>query len=160
MNADDRKEFFTLIAMTAEAYGTTDLTKTRLALMFDDLSEYDIGDIAKALREHRKSCKWFPKVSEIVERMQPNTDQTALIAWSQALPLLRDSRNAKSDDPITEKVIQDLGGWFQLGMKSTSELVWVEKEFEKRYAMYAEHGTTDTAKLLGHRNGLRLVGRD
>jgi hypothetical protein len=159
MTDDDKKAFYTLIAITAEAYDVTIQSKTRLAVLFDDLREYSIEQIAKALREHRQESKWFPKVSEIVARIRPDTAQAALIAWAEVLPMLRDSRNAKSPDPVAEKVVQDLGGWTRLGQQTPDQLTWTEKEFAKRYAMYHEHGI-DAAKLLGHRGGLRLVGRD
>lgn len=159
MTDDDKRAFFALIATTAEAYDSPALSKARLALMFDDLREFSIEQVAEALREHRKSCKWFPKTSELVERMRPNNEQAALVAWAAVLPLLRDSRNAFSADPITERVVQDLGGWTRIAHTDQDKLVWTEKEFVRRYQIYAEHGT-DTRLLLGRRQGLRLIGRD
>jgi hypothetical protein len=158
MNIEDKKAFFTLVAMTAEAYDVTNISKGRLALMFDDLQDYSIEQIAAAFREHRRACKWFPKVSELIERMTPNTEQVAMVAWAEVLPLLRDSRNAKSPDAVTERVIQDLGGWVRLGQQTSDQLVWTAKEFAQRYAMYAEHGS-DMPRISGPRNGLRLIGR-
>lgn len=159
MTDDDKREFFTLIAVTAEAYDMPNLSKARLAMMFEDLREYSIDQVAAALRAHRLACKWFPKVSELVERLQPKTDQVAMVAWAALLPLLRDSRHAVSADPVTERVVQDLGGWLRLGHAAQDQLVWTEKEFVKRYQIYAEHGT-DTQALMAPRQGLKLVGRD
>jgi hypothetical protein len=159
MKIEDKKAFFTLVAMTAEAYDVTNISKGRLALMFDDLQDYSIEQIAAAFREHRQACKWFPKVSELIERMTPNTEQVAMVSWAEVLPLLRDSRNAKSPDPVTERVIQDLGGWVRLGQQTSDQLVWTAKEFAQRYAMYAEHGS-DMPRIAGPRKGLMLVGRD
>lgn len=157
MTPDDKREFFTLIAMTAEAYDVPDLSKARLALMFDDLREYQLEQVAQALRDHRQQCKWFPKVSELIERMEPSSEQAGLLAWGELLPLLRDSQNAVSPDPITERVVQDLGGWTRIAHTDTEKLVWVEKEFVRRYAMYSELGM-DVPQLLGRRDGLQRIG--
>lgn len=160
MTEADKPAFFTLLAMTAEAYDVPAMSKARLVMMFDDLSEYRVDEIAAALKAHRKTCKWFPKVSEIIERIRPDNAQAAMLAWSTMLPLLRNSRAARSSDPLTEAVVRDLGGWIALGQKSAAELVWVEKEFARRYETYAEHGVDAAEKvpqIAGDRRGLQLI---
>jgi hypothetical protein len=157
----DKAKFYALIAVTAEAFDTPVLSKARLALMFEDLAEFSLDQIADALRQHRRSCKWFPKVSEIIERIRPDTAASAVLAWAEVPRLLRNSRAAQSSNPITEQVVRDLGGWIALGMKSAAELVWVEKEFVGRYEIHAEHGVDAAEKvpqLTGERRGLQLIG--
>ena len=161
MTESDKAKFFALIAMTAEAYDTPVLSKARLLMMFEDLAEFSLDQIATALREHRRACKWFPKVSEIIERIRPDTGESAVLAWSEVPRLLRNSRAARSEDPITEQVVRDLGGWIALGQKTAAELVWVEKEFVNRYAILADHGVDAAERVpqLAHqRRGLQLIG--
>jgi hypothetical protein len=156
MGPHDKRRFAELMTMIAEVYGK-EITQQKLALWFDLLGDCDIAELERAAREHMLTSKFMPTPAELIERMHPAVDRKAMLAWAEVPILLRNSRYAKSPDPVTEKVVQDLGGWFALGQKTTEQLVWVAKEFAQRYEMYSELGV-DVKAIGGPRNGLRLIG--
>lgn len=160
MRAEDRKRFAEIMTFMGEVYDKT-FTAERLRAWFDLLQDHAIEDIELAARDHMRASRFMPTPAELIDRMQPNTEQTAALAWVEVPRLLRNSRAARSEDPITERVVRDLGGWIALGQKTAAELVWVEKEFVNRYGIYAEHGVDAAEKVpqLAHqRGGLQLIG--
>lgn len=156
MGPHDKRRFAELMTMVAEVYGK-EITAQKLAFWFDLLGDCDVEAVERAARDHMRASKFMPTPAELIERMQPAVDQRALLAWAEVPRLLRNSRAARSADPITERVVADLGGWIQLGQKTPQELVWVEKEFAKRYELHATHGA-DVQALDGPRRGLQLIG--
>jgi hypothetical protein len=127
------------------------------------LGQYSPEQVDAAFRRHQVDVErgqFFPKPADLVYQIKtlaPDKAQEAMLAWAEVPSLLRNSRNARSADLITEKVMQDLGGWFSVGQKTADQLVWIEKEFARRYEMYSELGT-DVRAISGPRNGLRLIG--
>jgi hypothetical protein len=159
MEQRDKGRFAQALVAMGEMFDK-DVSQALAVMYFDDLAPYSIDQVLGAMTAHRKDAargRWFPKVADLVAKLQPTQGEAALLAWTEVPLQLRNSRAACSSNPITERVIQDLGGWPALGLKTTSELVWVEKEFARRYQTYAEHGT-EVQALPGPRNGLRLIG--
>lgn len=160
MEPTDKPKFAQALIGMGEVYDRT-ISPAAAGIYFDDLKDYPLADVLAAFSAHRKDPdrgRFFPKVADLIAKLDVTDEQAALVAWADLLPLLLDSRNAQSPDPITERVVQDLGGWTRIGHTPTDKLVWIEKEFVKRYAVYAQHG--DKPLLLGPRKGLKLVGKD
>lgn len=156
MRTEDKQRFANLMTFMGEVYDKP-IAKERMAAWFELLRDYDIDSVERAAQTHMRESKFMATPAELIERMKPSTEQAAMLAWVEVPTLLRNSRAAKSADPVTERVIQDLGGWVWLGQKTAQELVWIAKEFASRYEMYAQHGT-DVAAISGPRTGLRLSG--
>lgn len=127
------------------------------------LADRSAEEVTAAFRNHLRDAErgqYFPKPADLIHQlnaMKPSLEQAAMLAWAEVPVLLRNSRAAKSADPVTERVIQDLGGWVWLGQKTAQELVWIAKEFAQRYEMYAQYGT-ELEAISGPRTGLRLAG--
>lgn len=103
--------------------------------------------------------QYFPKPADIVAQIvatQPSPRELAERAWSQVPALLRNSRQARSDDPITQQVVAELGGWVSLGMKTAAELTWVHKEFVDRYQTH----TRLSAPQLAAPDPRKVIGSD
>ncbi len=156
MGPHDKRRFAELMTMVAEVYGR-EITAQKLAFWFDLLSDYEIDAVERAARDHMRASKFMPTPAELIERMQPAVDQRALLAWAEVSRLLRNSRAARSADPITERAVADLGGWIHLGQRTAQELVWIEKGFAKRYEMHATHGA-DVQSITDRRGGIKLIG--
>lgn len=157
MDANDKRIFADALIAMAEVYGK-EITASLAMLYFDDLSEYPLAQVLSAFSAHRKDRdrgRWFPKVADLIDKLEGAADERGMVAWAALLPMLQDSARARSDDPITERVVKDLGGWLRLGHTSVDKLVWVEKEFVRRYQMYSEHG----ANLQLENHGLNRIGK-
>ncbi len=127
-------------AMTFAAVATgKEITDTEIfGVYWQLLQEYPIAEVEKAFHDLAKTSKWFPKVAEIIEYItpaEPDLEQLAIAEWDKIVALLSNSREAERriENPIALRVVQDLGGAIQLGRKSMDELVWVQKEFVRRY---------------------------
>jgi hypothetical protein len=156
MVEQDKKRFVEIMTFIGTVY-SKELSTEQLKAWFRVLEDLDVGDIETAADAHMRESRFMPTPAELRKKLEPQNRQMALIAWAEVPGLLRNSRAAKSADPVTERVVQDLGGWVALGQKTADQLVWIEKEFATRYEMYAELGTDVTA-ISGPRKGLRLVG--
>lgn len=160
MNSTDGKRFLELVTMLGEVYDKP-VSKERLTIWFKVLSDYSIEEVERAAIAHMRESRFMPTPADLIDRMRPNLADTAELAWVEVPKLLRNSRAAKSSDPITEKVIQDMGGWSTLGQKSSAELVWVQKAFVDRYQVYASHGVDVADRVRLERPELHLIeGRE
>lgn len=163
MDQRDKGRFAQALVAMGEMYDK-DVSQALAAMYFDDLTPYSVDQVLEAMTAHRKDGnrgRFFPKVADLIAKLQPSQAEAALLAWTEVPVLLRNSRAARSSNPITERVVQDLGGWMALGMKTATELVWIEKEFARRYETYAEHGVDAAEKVQhieGPRGGLKLIG--
>ncbi|MGI9353600.1 MAG: DUF6475 domain-containing protein [Rhizobiaceae bacterium] len=120
------------------------ITPELIEAYYSALSDIPIDLIEKAFAYNIQHSKFFPKPSEIREVAMPKAAEPSEMAaaqWDDVMVRLRDSRNAKSPDPVTEAVVKDLGGWIYLGQREQDKLVWIQKEFERRYVTYTETGT-------------------
>lgn len=159
MKADDRIPFAELLAMVSEIY-SREVSREKARAWFALLRDHDIGRVREAFMAHMRDPdqgRFMPTPAHILGKLTPDAGQEALVEWAKVLPLLSNSRRARSENPIVERVVADLGGWVRLGMTPQDKLVWVEKEFARRYAMYAELGV-DLPQRIGHRGGLQRIG--
>ena len=102
---DDIDRIVEAVTATAEVMGQQ-MTATAIALIAEDLSEYPIADVDKALRRVRRECQWF-SLAAVIERLPngwPGPDEAwaafpkderetgvitpeAMQAWTIAMPL-------------------------------------------------------------------------
>lgn len=149
MQSTDAERFGNVMTIVGEVYDRP-FTSERLQAWFRLLSDYAIEDVERSAEQHMRASKFMPTPAELIGLIQPSTADAATLAWTEVPALLRDSRNAKSANPVTERTIQALGGWAALGQKTQGELVWIAKEFVDRYQIYVKHGLEVTALPAPH----------
>ena len=49
-----------------------DTAKIKAAVFVEDLAEYNQDDVAEAIKKARKSCKFCPRVADIIEFLEPS----------------------------------------------------------------------------------------
>ena len=146
----DTKQRFANAMKTASMAMDKPLDAERIRIYWEYLSAYPIDDVEAAFSHCIANNNWFPKVAELIELMQPKkatVEQEAVAEWDSVMLALRNSGNAKSPNPVTERVVYDLGGWVPLGRKSFDELVWVQKEFVRRYVAGVETSIAPIKRL-------------
>jgi hypothetical protein len=157
METTDKRIFGETLISMGELYDRK-ISPTLAEMYFRDLAEYPLEEVLATFETHRKDPdrgRFFPKIADLMDKLECSSDEAGLVAWVEVRRLMSNSRAAKSADPVAEYVVQELGGWLRLGQTPEEKLVWVEKEFVKRYVMHSERGER---LLLGPRTGLRRIG--
>ena len=146
---DSRERFAKTLRLSAVAHDYE--IKPGLAEVYwAQLQEFSHEDVDQAFALHMRISKWFPKLVEIIDLLIPaeaTIEQEAVSQWDSVVSKLANSWNAKAGNPITERVVNDLGGWVQLGRTATEKLVWVQKEFVRRYVMHTETGMAPIRRI-------------
>ena len=65
MKIEDKQRFAQALIKSALNY-SKDLTKEHMALLWDDLADYDIDEVEQAIALQRQTGDFFPKVSDII----------------------------------------------------------------------------------------------
>lgn len=145
MTDDDKRQFVTLMTGLAD-YHRTPLSTAVLQIYWDGLKDFSIGSIEQAISVHIKTgvgdnLKFMPKVPELASLMVGTAKDAGALAWTkvrQAIQRVGTGSSVAFDDPIIHAVIDDMGGWIQMGHKQERELPFIAAEFERRYRAYAQ----------------------
>lgn len=181
MRDADRRRFAAAMTAVAELYGRT-MSDALLEIYWRALSRYELDAIEQALARHALNPdhgQFMPKPADLIRVLEGGGVGRAALAWTQVAKAVRCIGGYESvvfDDPITQAVIHDMGGWIvlcdSLGAAGTSDsnFPFQALNFEKRYRAYLETGRQPVypSTLLGRadadnvRRGLpvrtRLIG--
>lgn len=149
MEQSDKAEFSKAFLALGELYNR-EITPSLLGMYFEDLADYSIGAILSALRGHRRDPargQYFPKPSDIIEKLQGGAREQAQQAWPEVIRLAANSRAAKSQNPITEAVVAQMGGWLRIGKTDHGQFEWLQKEFVERYQTLSKRPELAEAEL-------------
>lgn len=123
---------------------------------FDVLQDRDLRAIGTALIAHARNPdngQFAPQPADIIRYLDGGTVDAGKRAWSKVLHAIKHVGPYQSpvfDDPVTHRVIQDMGGWIELNNVTDKDLPFVEKDFATRYASFAARGLdTYPARLEG-----------
>ena len=72
MKSDDKPRFAQALIKSALNY-SKDLTKEHIAMMWEDLIDYEIDEVEQAITMQRQSGQFFPKVADIVDLIPIST---------------------------------------------------------------------------------------
>jgi len=141
-NLEEKRRFAALMVALSDYY-KSEISKSVMALYWEGLKQYDFAAIEKAAWAHTQSPdengRWMPKISDLAKVLQGSTKDQASLAWSKvdrAVRTVGTYSDVAFDDALIHRVIQDMGGWVQIGNKSDDDWPFVAKEFETRYRGY------------------------
>lgn len=138
----DRQGFFVLLA-DVHAFYNRDLSEFSGEVWWNALRPFDFPAVREAFSRHcvnPDSGQFAPKPADIVRMLGGSTQDLALVAWSKVDKAVRQVGTYATvvfDDPLIHRVLQDMGGWISLGLKTEHEWPFVAKEFENRYRGYS-----------------------
>lgn len=142
MKQEHFDEFCQLLDNVAEQYSKT-LSPNLKSLYWQGLHDVEFEAVRDALFRHirntDKDGDFMPKVSNIKKMIEGSTEDSSLVAWAKVDKELRTTGTWVSvvfDDSLIHRVITDMGGWIQLGMKTDDEWPFVGREFQNRYRGY------------------------
>lgn len=119
-----------LNAMTdlAEVFPEAKLSERAIVLYIEDLADYPTPVVVAALEHLRRTSKFMPKIAEIREVIALAILGPTTKASEQAKHVLKQIMHVGTyqdkptfDDPITDKVVSELG-WKNLGLMSPNEV--------------------------------------
>ena len=109
----NEEKFAELLTATAEVFGK-ELSPIAINLYYDMLKDYSYDQINKAfnfvIRTHKYNT--LPKPAEIIEAIEGNSEEKALIAWSSVINTIRKYDYYESiefEDKIIHSCILQLG---------------------------------------------------
>lgn len=155
MIRDDWEEFRQVWKGAFKVYGK-EPDDFSMEMVFAALKRFELAEIKRALVAHLNNPdegRFVPKPADVVRGIEGDTGGRALGAWSNVQDGIRRAGAYGSvvfDDPITMRVIDDMGGWIGLCHASSDEEPFKRAEFERRYRAYAPRPPTEyPSKLLG-----------
>ena len=149
MNVNEQAAFGKMLA----AYANTlrhDISADAVEIWWRKLARFDLEAISRAFSKHTDRSKFFPSPSEILALLEPQRERSPLLAWAEVERTIskHGAYATVQFDPVTNAVIQDMGGWACLCHQNLDE-PWTQREFERRYGEYQQHGVNSSTPLQG-----------
>jgi hypothetical protein len=151
MQPQDAVAFGKVLTRTLKLYPGAAMTPDVIELWFEGLMQFPLEDIATALNRHvfdPDQGKFQPKPADIVLHLAGGSATRSLRAWTKvekAVRVVGHYRSVCFDDPIINKLIDDMGGWVKLASTETVEdLKFRGLEFQKRYTGLMQTGGVGT----------------
>ena len=149
MKRGDQERFFQLLMAYADLLNrkiSTDATE----IWWRKLERFDLEAISRAFSKHTDRSRFFPTPSEILNLLKPQRERSPLLAWAEVERTIskHGAYATVQFDPVTNAVIQDMGGWPWMCRQDLDE-PWTQREFERRYAEYQQHGVNSSTPLQG-----------
>ncbi|MFV0575972.1 MAG: DUF6475 domain-containing protein [Vibrio sp.] len=142
MILSDKHQFAEMLRMTAEMYSKPSPAAQLIKMYWAALEKYEISEVRSALNIHIQNPdvgQFFPKPADIIRNIDGTTESKAQLAWTQVQKAIGSVGGCNSvvfDDAIVHAVVDDMGGWVDLCLGDEEELVFKQREFEKRYRAY------------------------
>lgn len=158
MKPDDRRPFAELISGIYSFYNRQ-ATQVVFDVWWAAMERFDLETIRGALSRHcmnPDAGQFLPKPADVVRELGGTSADASMLAWAQVARAVRDVGSYDSvtfDDPITNRVVSDLGGWIWLCEQGEREWPFVEKRFRDAYRACRQRG------LAGLDPVRRLPGR-
>ena len=143
MQPKDYDDFVMILGATAELLAPTrPLSNIAIGMWWNVMKPYDLPAVRQAFDRHMHNPdtgQFMPKPADILKMMSGSSQDSALVAWSKVDKAVRQVGTWESvafDDAVIHRVLEDMGGWTMLGMKTDHDWPFVAKEFENRYRGY------------------------
>ena len=164
MKPSEFDPFEATLAGAAEVYGKT-LSAQVVAIYWAALRRYELEAVRDAIGRHLVSPdqgQFMPKPADIVRMIEGGSADAAKSAWAEvewAVRTVGPYPDVTFDDPVTMRVLADMGGWIDLGRRAEKEWPFVARDFEARYRAYRSQGTVPEhpATLTGMTNAERRL---
>jgi hypothetical protein len=85
-------------------------------------------DFERAVKHHISTCKWFPKVSELLDALR-NQGPTPIDIWNRLIAAAEMGTEPEMDEP-TKTALAVLGGWERFQYTPFEELNYRFKDFK------------------------------
>ena len=146
--------------IVAGAHYRREVTKELVKSYAEFLEPRDMEQCAAAVKTHISTNRYFPLVCDIIDAVEGDNNEKATRAWDRAYKLFEDSQDAKTDDPVLEKVVSDMGGWLILGTTNYEQLRFKQHDFIKRYMSELRHVEFTKFSNLLETDSTKLISKE
>lgn len=153
MAARPNPEILALLNVLSEAYPTFELTKGRISVYCEMLSDLPLDALTAAVRQHIAVNKWPPTIAELREGCTAVT-RPALPEWGEAwAEVLTAIQRVGSygvpsfSHPLIAATVQRMGGWKVMCQMEISETATWRAQFRDMFNAHAGRALS-TANLL------------
>lgn len=151
---------------------SSNIDATGMDIYMDYLSEYPYEYVIEALNEVIKTRKYnkMPPVGEVIEKIESKignnnekiAEKEAYKVWN-AIKNVSPYANVVFDNPVTQAVIETMGGWSSLCISyKEDQLFYFKKEFISAYLSHVNSGIYKLGPLSGlsgiDKNGVKMIG--
>jgi len=156
MEPRDRNRFAACLLACSEIYGKP-ISESVAGVWWSALKSWDIAAVEDAFGRHFQSPdrgQFQPKPADIIRMLSGTAVDSSMVAWSKFEQAVRRGGPYSSvtfDDPIIQRVVQDMGGWISFSVKDEDAWPFVGNEFRTRYQAYRAQGGVPEhpARLIG-----------
>jgi len=145
MDETDRRRFAACLTAASELYGRS-MSVALVDLYWRTLERFEMDAVERAFQQHMLSPdagQYMPKPADIARMIGGTSLDAAQVAWAavdRAVRLVGPYPSVTFDDPVTQRVVFDMGGWIKLGERTTAEWPFVANEFRARYEGFRSRG--------------------
>ncbi|TLY47852.1 MAG: hypothetical protein E6K54_05585 [Gammaproteobacteria bacterium] len=139
MTIHDQEKFTQGLMVLAEVYNRK-LSALLLHTYWNCLKKYSYVEFEKTLWDFLNNPHYarrnFPSPADWVKAIEGDSETKSLAAWIEVITAIRQVgqyESVKFTEPMIHEVIQDMGGWIFLCQQPERELIFLQKEFERRY---------------------------
>lgn len=128
------------------AFYRVDLSNAVMSVWWNSMRGYDLPQLREAFGRHvvdPERGQFLPKPADVVRLLEGGAADVSVLAWYRVEQTLRDVGTYESvtfDDPLTQRVIYDMGGWVWLGQQTVKEWPFVQQRFCAAYRAYRARG--------------------
>jgi hypothetical protein len=141
MTIHDQEKFTQGLMILGEIYNRK-LSSLLLNTYWNCLKKYSYATFEMTLWNFLENPNYakrnFPSPADWIKSIEGDSESKSLVAWTEVITAIREVghyESVKFTDVLIHDVIQDLGGWIFLCQQSERELIFLQKEFERRYRM-------------------------
>lgn len=145
MTTDDLEEFVALLGETAELMGVRALSKMALNIYFRTLKDFGLSEVRRAVSDHIRACPFFPRPSEVAQRIEGTPKDRVMGAWQEVLATLDRHgtyASVRFSSPLIHWALERMGGWPRLGGMTYRDEPFREKDFAYWYGRAERLGVT------------------
>lgn len=146
MTPSDALKFGQILSRTLKLYPFGEATPDTIETWFEVLKPYPLEDVALALNRHvadPDNGRRQPLPANVIAHLAGGSATRSLRAWTKvekAVRVVGHYRSVCFDDPIINKVIDEMGGWVKLCTTAADELKFRAIDFQKRYTGVMQTG--------------------
>lgn len=139
MTIYDQEKFTQGLMVLAEVYNRK-LSALLLHTYWNCLKKYSYVEFETILWDFLKNPNYakrnFPSPADWIKAIEGDAESKSLAAWTEVITAIRHVghyESVKFTNALIHDVIQDMGGWIFLCQQTERELIFLQKEFERRY---------------------------
>lgn len=146
---DDRREFALMLRDVYLFYGKDkEFSDTAVDIWWQAMKPFDFAAVRESFGRHAVNPdkgSFMPKPADIVRMMGGSTLDSAMVALSEferALSEVGTYMTVVFEDPLIHVVVDEMGGWVQLGHVTSKDWEFRRNEFLNRYRSYKSRSET------------------